>query len=209
MNYLFELPFGKGKRYLNQGGVVDKIFGGWQISGVQRYRNGPMVVPFIAGGARDFLQLVGFNGNLRPNITGQPFYTNIPAGGVRYLYVNPAAFARPPEYSGGGFGNADIGSAAYTAYYANPLRFFGDSAPTYSNLRAQPFYTEDFNILKKIRMTETTSFEMRIDFFNAFNRGRFVLPGMDLNNSGTFGVSDRVGDFGQPRHIQLGARIIF
>ncbi|HEX8774038.1 MAG TPA: TonB-dependent receptor [Pyrinomonadaceae bacterium] len=209
MNYLFELPFGKGKRYLNQGGIVDKIVGGWQISGVQRYRNGPMVVPFIAGGARDFLQLVGFNGNLRPNITGQPFYTDIPAGGVRYLYVNPAAFARPPEYSGGGFGVADIGSQAYTAYYANPLRFFGNSAPTYSNLRAQPFYTEDFNILKKIRLTETTSLEMRVDFFNAFNRGRFVLPAMDLNNSGTFGVSDRVGDPNQPRHIQLGARIIF
>jgi hypothetical protein len=168
-----------------------------------------MVVPFIAGGARDFLQLVGFNGNLRPNITGQPFYTNIPAGGVRYQYVNQAAFARPPEFSGGGFGVADIGSTAYAAYYANPLRFFGNSAPTYSNLRAQPFYTEDFNILKKIRMTETTFLEMRIDFFNAFNRGRFVLPAMDFNNLGTFGVSDRVGDFGQPRHIQLGARIIF
>lgn len=206
VNYLFEVPFGKGKRFLNQGGVVDKVLGGWQISGVQRYRNGPLLVPFIAGGARDFLNLVGFNGNLRPNITGQPFYTDVPAGGIRYQYLNPAAFAFPAAFNGTG---AAIGSPEYAAYYANPLRFFGNSAPTYSSLRGQPFFTEDFNILKKTRITETTTFEFRVDFFNAFNRGRFVLPGTDLNNPGTFGISDRVGDFNQPRHIQLGGRFIF
>jgi len=206
VNYVLELPFGKGKRYFSQGGFVDKVFGGWQLSGVQRYRDGPLLVPFIAGGARDFLNLVGFNGNLRPNLTGQSFYTDIPAGGVRYQYVNPGAFAFPAAYGGT---NAAIGSAAYAAFYANPLRFFGDSAPTYSSLRGQPFFTEDFNILKKTKLTETTYFEVRVDFFNAFNRGRFILPGMDLNNPGTFGISDRVGDFNQPRHIQLGARFIF
>ncbi len=75
INYLAELPFGKDKRYLNRGGFVDRVVGGWQVSAVQRYRNGPLLVPFIAGGARDFLDLVGFTGNLRPNVTGQPFYT--------------------------------------------------------------------------------------------------------------------------------------
>jgi hypothetical protein len=208
MNYLIELPFGKGKRFLNQGGVVDKLVGGWQISGVQRYRNGPLLVPFVAGGARDFLDLVGFGGNLRPNVTGQPFYSNVPAGGVRYQYLNQAAFSRPPGY-GGGFGVGDIGSTAYTAYYSNPLRFFGNAAPTYTTLRAQNFFTEDFNILKKVHMSETTSIELRADFFNAFNRGRFGLPAMDFNNLFTFGVSARNADFNQPRHIQLGFRFLF
>lgn len=208
INYLIELPFGKGKRYMNKGGMVDRIFGDWQVSGVQRYRNGPLLVPFIAGDSRVFLDLVGFNGNLRPNITGQPFYTDIPAGGVRYQYLNQAAFSRPPDF-GGGFGPADIGSAAYAAYYANPLRFFGNAAPTYSSLRAQPFFTEDFNILKRIRMTEATTVELRADFFNAFNRGRFGLPGLDFNNLFIFGISDRNADFNQPRHIQLGIRLLF
>ena len=208
MNYLVELPFGKGKRFLNQGGVVDKVFGGWQFSGVQRYRNGPLLVPLIAGGARDFLDLVGYNGNLRPNVTGQTFYTNIPAGGTSYQYLNQAAFSRPPVYNSG-FGVGDIGSASYTAYYSNPLRFFGNAAPTYSSLRAQPFFTEDFNILKRVHMTETTSVEVRADFFNAFNRGRFSLPGLDFNNLGIFGVSARNADFNQPRHIQLGIRFLF
>jgi hypothetical protein len=109
------------------------------------------------------------------------------------------------------FQTADIGSPAYAAYYGNPQRFFGNAAPTYSDLRAQPFYTEDFNILKKTRITETTWFEIRVDFFNAFNRGRFLLPDVNFDFAGnrTIGVSTRGGDFYQPRHIQLGGRFIF
>jgi hypothetical protein len=89
------------------------------------------------------------------------------------------------------------------------LRFFGNAAPTYSSLRAQPFFTEDFNILKRVHMSETTSIEVRADLFNAFNRGRFGLPGLDFDNGFTFGVSSRNADFNQPRHIQLGIRFLF
>jgi hypothetical protein len=217
LNFLAELPFGKGKRYFNSGGFSDRIFGGWQVSGVLRYRNGPLLVPFIAGQARDFLDLVGFGGNLRPNITGQDFYTHTPAGGTQYQYLNPGAFSTPTPYQfAQGTGNplftpADIGTPAYAAYYANPNRFFGNAAPTYSDLRGQNFYTEDFNILKKTRITETTWFEIRVDFFNAFNRGRFLLPNVNFDFAGNrqIGISTRAGDFNQPRHIQLGGRFIF
>ena len=211
VNYLAELPFGKGKRYLNQGGFVDRIVGGWQISAVQRYRSGPLLVPFIAGGARDFLDLVGFTGNLRPNVTGQSFYTNNSATGINYLYLNPAAFSRPPEYNAAPaflLGNGTV-NPAYAAYYANPSRFFGNAAPAYSDLRGQAFYAEDFNILKKTRLTEKTTLEFRVDFFNAFNRGRFTLPNVDFNNLAIFGISSRANDPEQPRRIQLGARFIF
>ena len=211
VNYLFELPFGQGKRYLNRGGFVDRVVGGWQFSGVQRYRSGPMLVPFIAGGARDFLDLVGYTGNLRPNLTGQPFFTDNTAAGINYLYLNPAAFARPPEFNAAPaflLGNGSV-NPAYAAYYADPSRFFGNAAPTLSELRAQPFFAEDFNILKKTKLSETTTLEFRIDFFNAFNRGRFTLPNVDLNNLGIFGISSRANDPEQPRRIQLGARFIF
>ena len=164
----------------------------------------------LRAGARDFLDLVGFTGNLRPNITGQPFYTDNPADGIRYLYLNPAAFSRPPEYNAAPaflLGNAV--NPAYAAYYSDPLRFFGNAAPTYSNLRGQPFFAEDFNILKKTRLSETTTLEFRVDFFNAFNRGRFTLPNVDFNNVAIFGFSSRANDPEQPRRIQLGARFIF
>jgi hypothetical protein len=37
INFLAELPFGKGKRYLNNNGAADRIVSGWQVSGVVRY----------------------------------------------------------------------------------------------------------------------------------------------------------------------------
>jgi hypothetical protein len=211
----------KGKRFLDQGGFVDRLVGGFQISAIHRYRSGPALVAFLPGGGREFLDFFGVGGNLRPNVTGQDFYTNTPAGGVNYRFLNPAAFSRPPD-----FRNAPtfpdptpedpnrrtpfpIGSPEYAAYYANPNVFFGNSAPTYNDFRAQPFFTEDLSILKKTRITETTYFEVRAEFFNLFNRGRFGIPDVNVDNPSNFGVSGRNGDIFQPRRIQVGGRFVF
>jgi hypothetical protein len=220
-NYIIEMPFGKGKRFLNHGGIVDRLVGGFQVSAIHRYRNGPGLTPFIAGGQREFLQLLGYLGNLRPNVTGQPFYTTEVSGSERYLYLNPAAFSRPRDFRAvpliqdPNFPNdpsrtipAPIGSPAYAAFYANPNLFFGDAAPTYGSLRGQPFFTEDMSILKKTRITETSYFELRFEFFNLLNRGRYGLPNVNLDD-GNFGISGRNGDIFQPRRIQVGGRFVF
>ncbi len=210
-NYIIELPFGKGKRYLNQGRWVNRFVGGFQFTGIHRYRSGPALTPFLAGGQRDFLQLAGYLGNLRPNVTGQPFYTDIPAGGVNYRYLNPAAFSRPVDFRNAPAFSLDGGltvNPAYAAYYSDPQRFFGNSAPTYGGLRAQPFFTEDFSLMKKTQITETTYFEIRAEFFNLFNRGRFGLANVNVDDI-NFGISARNGDIFQPRRIQVGGRFVF
>lgn len=209
-NYIIELPFGKGKRFLNHGGFVDRLVGGFQISGINRYRNGPGLTPFIAGGQREFLQLLGYLGNLRPNVTGQPFYTDNPSGGVTYRYLNPAAFSRPRDFRNAPPFSLDgtTVNPAYAAFYSNPDAFFGNAAPTYGSLRAQPFYTEDLSILKKTRITETTYFELRFEFFNLLNRGRYGLANVNLDD-GNFGISGRNGDIFQPRRVQVGGRFVF
>ena len=101
-----------------------------------------------------------------------------------------------------------IGSPEYAAFYADPLRFFGNSAPTYGGLRATPFFTEDLSIMKKTRVTETTYVEIRVEVFNLFNRGRYGLPNMNLDD-GNFGISARNADIFQPRRIQVGGRFVF
>ncbi|HUE82052.1 MAG TPA: TonB-dependent receptor [Pyrinomonadaceae bacterium] len=209
-NYIFELPFGKGRPFLNQGGLIDRLVGGFQITGIHRYRSGPALTPFIAGGQREFLQRVGYLGNLRPNVTGQPFYTDIPAGGVTYRYLNPGAFSRPLDFRNAPPFSLDgtTVNPAYSAFYSDPSRFFGDAAPTYGGLRAQPFYTEDFSIMKKTRVTETTYFEIRVEFFNLLNRGRFGVPILNFDDI-NFGISGRNGDIFQPRRIQVGGRFVF
>jgi hypothetical protein len=40
ISYLYQLPFGKGRAYLNQSGVLNAIIGGWEIGGIQRYESG-------------------------------------------------------------------------------------------------------------------------------------------------------------------------
>jgi hypothetical protein len=75
-NAIIDLPFGKGQRYLNQGGAVDKIVGGWQINIIQSARTG---YPFS----------VTANGGIqRPSLIGDPF-ANVP----RNKLLNPAAFS--------------------------------------------------------------------------------------------------------------------
>src|SRR5437667_3386 len=47
-NAVYELPFGPGKTFFNKGGLVGKIFGGWQISGLAQWRTG-RPISFISG----------------------------------------------------------------------------------------------------------------------------------------------------------------
>jgi hypothetical protein len=168
-------------------------------------------VPFLAGGQRDFLDRIDYGGNLRPNITGADFYTGNQSGSVDYRYLNPAAFSRPPDFRGAPPFSLDNGATvnpAYAAYYADPLRFFGNAAPSYSNLRAEPFMTEDLSLLKKTKITETTYVELRFEFFNILNRGRYGLPNVNVDD-GNFGIVNRNADIFQPRRVQVGGRFVF
>jgi hypothetical protein len=70
-SYVYELPFGAGKRYANSG-VVSKIAGGWQLGGIVTFADGaPTSVSMIADTAA-----LNANGN-RPDATGiSPFPAN-------------------------------------------------------------------------------------------------------------------------------------
>jgi hypothetical protein len=77
------------------------------------------------------------------------------------------------------------------------------------NARALPFYSENFSILKKTRVTETTTLELRLEIFNLFNRHRFFLGGDEQNiASGIFGLVTSDQGY-RPREMQAGIRFIF
>jgi hypothetical protein len=207
VNYIFELPFGKGRYFLNHGGVLNAIVGGWQVGGIQRYQSGvPLVI--ISDANSGWLNTVGFAGFrgavLRPNLTGQPVLTNNSAGGTSFIAVNRNAFSQPPNYEAPP--TSDVTNPAYAAYYANPLRFFGTAPAVLDNARPLPFYTENLSLLKKTHLTETVVIEIRGEFFNLFNRHYYGTPNSNVN-SGGFGQSDV--NNGNPRTVQVGARLIF
>jgi hypothetical protein len=218
-NYLLELPFGKGRRFLNQGGLVDKLVGGWQFNGIHRYQTG---FPLVITSSRNtgFLNLVGFAGTrgaqLRVNLTGQPILTGNDPRGTSFRVLNGLAFAQPPNFEGPPTTN--VTDPAYRAYYADPARFFG-TGPAVTDERVFPFLSENFSILKRTPIREGLILELRVEFFNIFNRYRYFGPDTNYNNfdinnplsTGGFGISGVVGDpniYG-PRTIQVGAKVIF
>jgi hypothetical protein len=94
---LYELPFGKGRRFLNQSGVPDAVLGGWEIGSIVTLQSGfPQTV--VAG--RDQSNTgIGYD---RVNATGRP--TVLPRD-VRNVdrWFNTDAFVLQPF---GTFGNA-------------------------------------------------------------------------------------------------------
>lgn len=213
-NYLVELPFGRGKAFLNNNSVLDKIVGGWQFSGIHRYQSGlPLVVSINGGAYRGFLDMVGYYGNLRPNLTGQSPVLSYEATGASVAVLNPAAFSAPPQYTACP-GGCVIGNAAYAAYYnRDPKQWFGN-APAVLGNTVLPYYSENFSLLKKVSVKEGIYAEIGAEFFNPFNRHRYWMPDMNLDGfngsgnptNGNFGVSSVHDD---PRVIQLRVRFVF
>jgi hypothetical protein len=83
------LPFGKGERFLNHGGILDRIVGGWQFSTITTIQSG---VPI------DTTSWDSAGTNFNPNSNR----LNCVAGVSPYLpnpnasfYLNPAAFSNP------------------------------------------------------------------------------------------------------------------
>ena len=63
LSTLYELPFGKGRRWLTKGSFTDEVLGGWRLSAIQVYASG-----YPIGVTRN-APLPIFNGVNRPYIT--------------------------------------------------------------------------------------------------------------------------------------------
>jgi hypothetical protein len=152
-SYVYQLPFGAGKRYLSTQPVVKTLVGGWSLTGIHQYNSG---LP-ITLSATNTLPL--FNGVLRPDaISGvakeQTF--NDPATD---RYINPAAFAVPAPYR------------------------LGTAARAYTDLRTFRNLNESFGLTKRTYLNEHAVLIIRGEFFNAFNRVVFGTPQANISNS--------------------------
>jgi Carboxypeptidase regulatory-like domain len=213
LSYLYELPFGPGKKYLNHG-VAGKIAGGWQISGVHRYQAGsPAIINSFATTHK-----YG-NGTYRFSlIPGQSVFGSHPVqwtpaldsgwdsscsatDGVYAPHtpgaphpVNCAAFLDP---SAAGL----VSGAGYV---------FGNLPNAVSWWRSPGYMNEDFAIIKRTSIRESQNILFKLDIPNAFNRhtfgGIYVNPGDQY-----FGVPGGGGHsvINSPRQIQATIRYEF
>jgi hypothetical protein len=168
ISYVWEVPLGKGKGYLNTG-AAGRIFEGMQFSGVTTAQTGH---PFEIRGRTDS-QRTGISS--WGDLVGDPYAAGAnddPAinGGEKVIFSNPAAFQNPPITGRAG----SIGRN----------QFFGPG-----------FVNFDLVFSKNIKFTERFNAQLRFEGYNIFNHPNFVNPG-DISASSLGNQIGNVGSFG-------------
>jgi hypothetical protein len=97
-DYTIELPWGTGRHWLNNTGLLAQIFGGWSWSGSFVAQSGSPFTPRVTGNYVDVAS--GVNGTLRADHDGSDISVSDP---TTLRYFNTAAFTVPAQ---GAFGNA-------------------------------------------------------------------------------------------------------
>ena len=90
VNLQAELPFGPGRRWLENGGVAAAILGNWRFTATFTADSGRPYTATVRGATRDINS--GINGALRANYDGEPIAVNDP---TIDRYFNTDAFSIP------------------------------------------------------------------------------------------------------------------
>jgi hypothetical protein len=167
LSYLYELPVGRGRRFMGSANAVAEAFlGGWQLGGITTVQSGEAVTATMSS---DFSNTGSFS--YRPDQIGNPYDFSLNTGsqGTDFGCTNPGrqtldcwfnqtVFVTPALAPGQQFshqfGNARIG-----------------------NLRGPDLVGFDFVLQKNFKIRESQQVEFRAEFFNIFNHPNFGLPG--------------------------------
>jgi hypothetical protein len=187
-SYVYDLPFGRGRTFAkNSSGVVNKIIGDWQMTGVFSAATGNYYtatdINDVSGG--DCGGTVGYYCS-RPNLVGNPNAKPCMPGTL----FNTCAFAD----------NTNLGT-------------FGNAG---RNIIEGPGYkTWDTSLVKQFAISEQKHFEFRAEFFNVLNHVNYLFgqfgaisaepTPLELGQSGFgFPLSARA-----PRQIQFALKFYF
>jgi len=103
---VWDLPFGRGRRYLSQG-IASQVLGNWQVNGIVQLRSGQPYNLSVVGDVANIGNTLSFWNYARPNIVGNPN----PAHRTLSEWFDPNAFAVPVN-SYGDFGRNVLRSAS-------------------------------------------------------------------------------------------------
>lgn len=181
----YELPFGKGRRFLNESGAADAFLGGWQVSVMFRYYSGTP------------LQVLSSNSYTGWSTYGYPIYANVDPNGNFSNQFNSDSF--------------DIKNAASPSNrYFDPKAFsnpaygeFGTGPRAFEQLRGFNRSYEDLGVMKDFRFGGRYRVQVRFELLNMFNRKYFSNPVTTIN-SANFG--NVISLTGTPRQGQIGLR---
>ena len=161
-NYVYQLPFGRGRRWLSGAhGVEDAVLGGWMVSGITTYATGsPFSVSFSQAGTG----IVGWWGGRADRVLGVPLYAKQSGhdiiNGVQWF--NPDAFAPPQPWTWGNSGRNMLWGPGYNNW--------------------------DISAQKSFAVTERLQLKFRADMLDAFNHMNLSNPNAsvaDTRDGGT------------------------
>jgi hypothetical protein len=129
---LYQLPFGKGRRWLDQGGIANAVLGGWEFGSLVAIQTG---FPLTIGAGRDQSNTgAGFD---RPNLIGKANFE----GDQRTTdkWFNTAAFQLQPLGSHGSAGRNVVTAPGLIQWDASLLKNFNFTERTYLQFRFEAF----------------------------------------------------------------------
>jgi hypothetical protein len=213
VNWVYELPFGRGKSVLGDiGRKSDALIGGWEFHGTGRWQTGQLL---------DFgnVRLVGMTQQDLKEMFG--LYFDDPA---RIIYSLPkdvientikAYSVSATSSTGYGALGPPVGRYIAPANAGNCIEVYdGQCAPVEMRVQGPRFVRFDLSVIKRVRFTENTSFELRGEVLNAFNHVNFYGVTCASNSATCGQITSAYRDVSNSqdpggRLVQLVARINF
>ena len=193
----YQLPFGHGRKFANNGGLAEYIIGGWSSSLTFRAQTGePFTVTSditTANGASAFPFLIGdpFKGGGTPDPTN-PGVTCPAQVRTRAHWYSPCAFANPP--AGATITSPVSGTAALALLGTHRNQIYG---PGYERI--------DMSLFKDFHVLHEKVLQFRADVFNLLNTPSWGNPNGGSNVFGAGGNATNNsfgGQIGAPRSFQ-------
>jgi hypothetical protein len=157
----YELPFGKGRQWLNSSPVIGGIFGGWNVNTITLLETGPYLTPTDSiTNDQTNTDPAGDGSIVRPDQVGNP----IPSNRTPSNYFNFNAFAHTPA-NAGRIGNAGVGS-----------------------LEAPGTIAVSAGLAKVLAVRETWRLRFESTFTNVLNHTNYAPPPTNISNQQSFGV---------------------
>jgi hypothetical protein len=158
ISYLYELPFGRGRRFFSgASGVVNGIIGGWQFNGITTIQSGTPL-----------------------SITANP------TAGIFGARTQPNHNGADPRLDGSA--QSRLAKWFDTSVYSQPAAFTFGNHPVFSPiLRAHNVRNFDLSVFKNFDLTSQIRAQVRLEALNAFNRVQFSGPNTSVTSS-SFGV---------------------
>ncbi|MCA1632786.1 MAG: TonB-dependent receptor [Acidobacteria bacterium] len=201
-NGIYELPFGKGKPFLNEGSWLNRLVSGWQVTGIMTLQSGAPFTPLdprsTFNRTTPSANQTAFSTMSREELRSLFGVRRLPDG--RVLFVDPSVLA-PSGAATGGAGSPAFGGQAL---FNVPAGQVGNIERGLIN--GPSFFNIDASMIKNISITERTRLQLRAEAFNLLNHTNFFIGNTDDINSTTFGV---IGSAFTARRLQFAARFEF